>query len=91
MRMIDDKRTIGKKYQDKARISSFVAGSRAVAPAGGWVVSVTSMATTAMADDREAASQRNSWNLESGRNSKSLVTQTPIKALMKWPKISARG
>ncbi|KAG9571545.1 hypothetical protein KCU71_g39, partial [Aureobasidium melanogenum] len=57
--MADDRRTIGKKYQERARISSLVAGSRA-----------------------EAASQRSSWNLESGRNSKSLVTQIPINALM---------
>lgn len=55
------------------------------------MVSVTSMATTAIAEEREAASQRNSWKREAGRNSKSLVTQVPIRALMKWPKMRARG
>jgi hypothetical protein len=55
------------------------------------VVLVSCMTTTAMADDKEAASQRRLWNLASGRSSNSLVTHIPTKALEKWPKMRARG
>ena len=54
--MVDDNSTTGRKYHDKARIVGFVAGSRAVAPAGGCVVLVICIAVIAIAVDRDTAS-----------------------------------
>lgn len=89
---IDDNKTMGKKYHDRCQIWSSVAGSRAVAPAGGCVVPVNCMATMASAVDSEAASQRSdSKRAWSGNRLNNFVTQMPIRALKKWPKIRARG
>lgn len=50
------------------------------------------MSATDRAVDSEAASQRkDSKRALSGIRLNSLVTQTPIRALMKWPKTRARG
>lgn len=69
-----------------------MAGSKAVAPAGGWVVPVSCITTMAIAVDNEAASQRrDSKRAWSGIRLNSFVTQTPINALKKWPKIKERG
>lgn len=69
-----------------------MAGSRAVAPAGGCVVPVSCMTTMARAVDKDAASQRSdSKRAWSGIRLKSLVMQTPINALKKWPNTKARG
>lgn len=88
----DDRSTTGRKYQDSSQIASSMAGSSAVAPAGGcvvWVICITTMAT---AEDSDAASQRSelkrSW---SGIRLNSLVMQMPTSALKKCPNMTARG
>lgn len=92
MSNVEDSSTTGKKYQESCQICSSVAGSRAVAPAGGWVVPVSCIITIAIAVDKEAASQRNdSKRAWSGMRLNNLVTQRPVRALKKWPKIRARG
>ena len=69
-------------------------GRSAVAPAGGCVVLVNCMATTAIAVDKEAATQATFPLVEAASDeviSKTRATTTPIRALRKWPPIRARG
>jgi hypothetical protein len=90
--IVEDSSTTGKKYHESCQMASSVAGSKAVAPAGGCVVLVSCMTTMAIAVDNEAASQRNdSKRAWSGMRLNNLVTQRPVKALKKCPKIKARG
>ena len=92
MSITEDNRTTGKKYQESLQISWLVAGSKAVAPAGGCVVPVNCITTIAIAVESEAASQRrDSKRVWSGIRLNNFVMQMPIKALKKWPKIRARG
>ena len=63
-----------------------------MAPAGGCVVFVMSIAIIATALDKDAASQRRLSKRDSeGMRLKSFVMQTPTRALMKCPPIKARG
>ncbi len=94
--MVEDSRTTVRKYQDRLLMDGSTTGSRAVAPAGGCVVLVNCIATIAVAVDSEAASHASWCGLASVSCARSLrlkilVNTMPIKALMKWPPMTARG
>lgn len=84
MIIVDDNRSTGRKYHESSQIISLVAGRRAVAPAGGCVVSVICIRTIAVAVDKDAASQRRESNLAwSGMRLNSFVIHIPVRPLMK--------
>ena|SRR5882762_9483037 len=53
-----DSNTTGTKYHESSNMLSSMVGRIEVAPAGGWVVPVTAMATTVVAHEIDAESQR---------------------------------
>ena len=68
------------------------AANRAVAPAGGCVVSVICMRTVANEAERDPASQRrSSRRCELCSSPKSFVIHTPTRAEIKCPPMRARG
>lgn len=70
-------------------MSSVVAASSAVAPAGGWTVLVKPMKAEARPTARAPATHRKFSKLEFNRNS--LVMLTPIIAEKSWPRMMLRG
>jgi hypothetical protein len=87
----DDSSTTGRKYQPRLRTAGSTAGSSAVAPAGGCVVRVNCIKAIAMAVEREGGSQLTLVGMVELGKLNRLVMTMPVKALMKWPPISARG
>lgn len=80
----EESNTTGRRYQERRLTEASIAGSRAVAPAGGWVVLVICITTIAMLVESEAANQRRDSNPASeGIRPKSFVTQIPTSALRK--------
>src|SRR5690349_15205313 len=84
---VESKRTKGGRYHPRFVMSVFVAASKHVAPAGGWMVLVTLITTDATATESAPASHRKSSNRAGGRRAKSLVMPTPMTADRKCPRI----
>ena len=81
--------TNGSRYHPSCDNVGSTAASSAVAPAGGYTVSVNVIAAEASPHDRAPASQRRFSKFE--LSMKSFVTQTPTRAERKWPNKPLRG
>ena len=83
------RRISGNKYQPRCETEESATARRAVAPAGGCIVFVSTMTAEARPTERAPASHCKPSKL--GLNSNNLLTQTPMTAERKCPIMELRG